>query len=116
MELTCMDTRVDTLQKTCCQREVITSISPSFTRRHAKKFKTKYINKLNSSCKPMRKYKTRLDEMEMRKRNGMLERSCPSKKTSAPECLFDSSHANICKTGNPVDQIKYEKDEPWAIK
>jgi hypothetical protein len=54
--------------------------------------------------------------MEMRKMNGMLDISCPSKKTSAPECLFDSSHANICKTGNPVDQIKYEKDEPWAIK
>lgn len=33
--------------------------------------------------------------MAMRKRNGMLERSCPNRKTKGPECLFDSSLVNV---------------------
>jgi hypothetical protein len=33
--------------------------------------------------------------MEMRKRNGMLDKSCASKNTNVLECWFDSSHAYI---------------------
>lgn len=44
--------------------------------------------------------------MEIRKRKGMLERSCPNKKTITPECWFDSSLAYICKTkcGNQFNE------------
>jgi isoleucyl-tRNA synthetase len=35
--------------------------------------------------------------MEMRKRNGMLDKSCASKNTNVLECWFDSSHAYICR-------------------
>lgn len=97
-KLTCMEINVKILQKISCQMAQITITSPSLTRRQTKKFSTKYINKLNSSRSPMRKQKTRLDEMEIRNKNGMLDKSCPIKKTNAPECWFDSSHAYICTT------------------
>lgn len=93
-----MEINVKILQKISCQMAQTTITSPSLTSRQTKKFSTKYINKLNSSRSPMRKQKTRLDEMEIRNKNGMLDKSCPIKKTNPPECWFDSSHTYICMT------------------
>ena len=45
----------------------------------------------------------------MRNKNGMPEKSCPSKKTNVPECKFDSSQAYICITYKEIVQMS---DEP----
>jgi hypothetical protein len=48
----------------------------------------------------------------MRKRNGMLDKSCASKNTNVLECWFDSSHAYICRKENYLTSSTFQR---WYI-